>query len=69
MFRLVVVIVFHAVLSVPAVSQAIFVDKGVQVLVRDSRSVFEGENMKLKEASTKSTVRDGVKKKKEIKRR
>jgi hypothetical protein len=65
----VVVIVFHAVLSVPAVSQAIFVDKGVQVLVRNSRSVFEGENMKLKEASTKSTVRDSVKRKKETKRR
>lgn len=66
---MVVVIVFHAVLSVPAVSQAIFVDKGVQVLVRNSRSVFEGENMKLKEASTKSTVRDSVKRKKETKRR
>lgn len=39
------------------------------MLVRDSRSVFEGENMKLKEASTKSAVRDGVKKKKEIRRR
>jgi hypothetical protein len=68
-FRLVVVIVFHAVLSIPVVSRAIFVDKGVQVLVRNSRSVFEGENMKLKEARTKSTVRDSVKRKKETKRR